>query len=84
MEDFSSKRAKHVIVISYDAFSEDNWDFASSLPNLSQLISKGVYSNDLGTGIKYKICLIHTSRKKYAKIYILFILFFVFFLKWAT
>ena len=47
MEDFSSKRAKHVIVISYDAFSEDNWDFASSLPNLSLLISKGVYSNDL-------------------------------------
>ena len=47
MEDFISKRAKHVIVISYDAFSEDNWDFASSLPNLSLLISKGVYSNDL-------------------------------------
>ena len=39
--------AKHLIVISYDAFSEDNWELARSLPNLSKLIRNGAYSTKL-------------------------------------
>lgn len=39
--------AKHLIVISYDAFSEDNWEMAKSLPNLSRLIRTGAYSTKL-------------------------------------
>ena len=33
--------AKHLVVISYDAFSGDNWELAKSLPNLSRLIKEG-------------------------------------------
>ncbi|WP_218641634.1 hypothetical protein [Paenibacillus odorifer] len=32
--------AKHLIVISYDAFSEDHCALASRLPNLAELIKK--------------------------------------------
>lgn len=39
--------AKYLVVISYDAFSEDNWEMASRLPNLSKLISNGAYSTKL-------------------------------------
>ncbi len=41
----SSQKAKHVIVISYDAFSEDQWELAKSLPNLSALIQQGASSS---------------------------------------
>lgn len=40
-------KSKHLIVISYDAFSEDNWEKASRLPNLSKLIKNGAYSKNL-------------------------------------
>ncbi len=40
-----NQKAKHVIVISYDAFSEDQWELAKSLPNLSALIQKGACSS---------------------------------------
>lgn len=39
--------AKHLIVISYDAFSEENWETARSLPNLSKLIKNGAFSTKL-------------------------------------
>jgi len=39
--------AKHVIVISYDAFSEENWERSKTLPNLAQLIKTGAYSTKL-------------------------------------
>ncbi|GIO44177.1 alkaline phosphatase family protein [Paenibacillus apis] len=39
--------AKHLIVISYDAFSEDNWETARRLPNLSKLIEQGASTNQL-------------------------------------
>lgn len=39
--------AKHLIVISYDAFSEDNWEMARRLPNLSRLIEQGASTNQL-------------------------------------
>ena len=38
---------KHLIYISYDAFSEDNWEMASRLPNLSILLKNGAYSTKL-------------------------------------
>ncbi len=41
------KDKKYLIVISYDAFSKLDWELASQLPNLSKLIQKGVYSNEL-------------------------------------
>lgn len=40
-------KAKHLIVVSYDAFSEDNWEAAKCLPNMSKLIASGAYSNKL-------------------------------------
>ena len=40
-------KAKHLIVISYDAFSSDNWERASGLPNLLKLIKSGAYSTKL-------------------------------------
>ncbi|OPX44753.1 type I phosphodiesterase / nucleotide pyrophosphatase [Ruminiclostridium hungatei] len=40
-------KSKHLVVISYDAFSEDNWEKASKLPNLSELIKNGAYSTKL-------------------------------------
>jgi len=43
----AQKTVQHVIVISYDAFSQDNWQLASSLPNLSKLIENGAYSSSL-------------------------------------
>ncbi len=39
--------AKHLFVISYDGFSEDNWEMAKSLPNMSRLIKNGAYSTSL-------------------------------------
>lgn len=47
MEQFNQGIAKHLIVISYDAFSEDNWEIAKKLPNLSKLIKTGAYSTKL-------------------------------------
>lgn len=43
----SSAIAKHLIVISYDAFSEDNWEMARHLPNLAKLIENGAHTNRL-------------------------------------
>lgn len=45
--EYSTIKAKHLIVISYDAFSNDNWEMARKLPNLSKLIENGVYSTNL-------------------------------------
>lgn len=39
--------AKHLIVISYDAFSTDQWEQARKLPNLSRLIDNGAYTTNL-------------------------------------
>lgn len=57
----SNKTAKHVIFISYDAFSEDNWERAKSLPNLSKLISKGAYTNKLKSIYPTLTYVIHTT-----------------------
>lgn len=47
MQKLDTGIAKHVIVISYDAFSEDNWDAAKKFPNLSRLMENGVFSTRL-------------------------------------
>lgn len=40
-------KADNVIVVSYDAFSEDNWEMAKKQPNLSRLAGNGAYSTKL-------------------------------------
>ncbi|WP_107942550.1 alkaline phosphatase family protein [Metasolibacillus fluoroglycofenilyticus] len=44
--DFIQIQNKYVIVVSYDAFSKDNWESAKSKPNLAKLIENGA-STDL-------------------------------------
>lgn len=39
--------ARHVFVISYDGFSEDNWEMAKGLPNMSRLLAKGAFCTSL-------------------------------------
>lgn len=53
--------AKHLIVISYDAFSEDNWEMASRLPNLSKLIKHGAHSNRLKSVYPTLTYVVHTT-----------------------
>lgn len=53
--------AKHLIVISIDALSEDNWDEAKKLPNFSKLINEGVYSTELKSVFPTHTYVVHTS-----------------------
>lgn len=53
--------AKHLIVISYDAFSEDQWEMASRLPNLSKLINNGAHSNKLKSVYPTLTYVVHTT-----------------------
>jgi predicted AlkP superfamily pyrophosphatase or phosphodiesterase len=43
----ANNKTKHLIVVSYDAFSAKDWEYASALPNLSDLINRGSWSNKL-------------------------------------
>ncbi|KTD87874.1 alkaline phosphatase family protein [Paenibacillus etheri] len=54
-------KAKHLIVISYDAFSEDQWEMASRLPNLSKLIKSGAHSNKLKSVYPTLTYVVHTT-----------------------
>ncbi|WP_342565650.1 alkaline phosphatase family protein [Paenibacillus sp. FSL R7-0345] len=56
-----SPKAKHLIVISYDAFSEDNWELASRLPNLGKLMKSGAYSNRLRSVYPTLTYVVHTT-----------------------
>ena len=38
-------KSNHCIVISYDAFSKDNWESAIKQPNLAKLLAKGASTN---------------------------------------
>ncbi|SDF53914.1 Predicted pyrophosphatase or phosphodiesterase, AlkP superfamily [Fontibacillus panacisegetis] len=53
--------AKHLIVISYDAFSEDHWELASTFPNLSKLINNGAYSKELKSVYPTLTYVVHTT-----------------------
>lgn len=57
----SEGKAKHLVVLSYDAFSEDNWEMASQLPNLSQLIKNGAYSKELKSVYPTLTYVVHTT-----------------------
>lgn len=54
-------KSKHLVVISYDAFSEDNWEKASRLPNLSKLIKNGAYSTNLKSVYPTLTYVVHTT-----------------------
>lgn len=54
-------KAKYLVVISYDAFSEDNWEKASRLPNLSKLIENGAYSTKLRSVYPTLTYVVHTT-----------------------
>lgn len=54
-------KAKHLIVISYDAFSEDNWEKAKSLPNLSRLLDNGVGTHKLKSVYPTLTYVVHTT-----------------------
>jgi predicted AlkP superfamily pyrophosphatase or phosphodiesterase len=54
-------KAKHLIVISYDAFSEDNWEMASRMPNLSKLMKGGAHSNRLRSVYPTLTYVVHTT-----------------------
>ncbi|MFF5996434.1 alkaline phosphatase family protein [Lysinibacillus sp. KU-BSD001] len=56
-----SKHEKYVIVISYDAFSQDNWEMASQQPNLSKLIGNGAWTTKLKSVYPTLTYVIHTS-----------------------
>lgn len=54
-------KSKHVVVISYDAFSEDNWDRARSLPNLLKLVKNGAYTTSLKSVYPTLTYVVHTT-----------------------
>jgi predicted AlkP superfamily pyrophosphatase or phosphodiesterase len=56
-----TKKAEHLIVISYDAFSEDNWERAKRLPNLKRLIVDGVSSSHLKSVYPTLTYVVHTT-----------------------
>ena len=60
-EKMTEGKAKHLVVLSYDAFSEDNWEKASRLPNLSQLIKNGSYSKELKSVYPTLTYVVHTT-----------------------
>ncbi|MEG0438452.1 MAG: alkaline phosphatase family protein [Solibacillus sp.] len=55
------EKEKFVIVISYDAFSKDNWDSAKSKPNLAQLIANGAATNQVKSVYPTLTYVIHSS-----------------------
>ncbi len=57
----STAKAKYLIVISYDAFSEDNYERASKLPNLAKLIKNGAYTKELKSVYPTLTYVVHTT-----------------------
>ncbi|WKY48802.1 ectonucleotide pyrophosphatase/phosphodiesterase [Eubacteriaceae bacterium ES3] len=52
---------KHLIVVSYDAFSEDNWESATKLPNLKKLIENGSWTRQLKSVYPTLTYVVHTT-----------------------
>lgn len=55
------KNNKYVIVVSYDAFSKDNWESAASKPNLAKLIERGASTNLMKSVYPTLTYVIHSS-----------------------
>ena len=52
---------KHCIVLSYDAFSQDNWAAASKLPHLNSLITRGATTTQVKSVYPTLTYVIHSS-----------------------
>lgn len=52
---------QHVIVISYDAFSKDNWEAACAQPNMRKLLERGAYTTEVQTVHPSLTYVIHSS-----------------------
>lgn len=57
----SNNHARHLIVISLDAFSEDNWEEAKKLPHFSYLIENGAFSDQLKSVFPTHTYVAHTT-----------------------
>lgn len=57
----SNRTAKHVVFISYDAFSQDNFNKAKKLPNLSKLIKNGIYTSNLNSVYPTLTYVVHST-----------------------
>lgn len=57
----SNRTAKHVVFISYDAFSQDNFNKAKKLPNLSRLIKNGIYTSNLNSVYPTLTYVVHST-----------------------
>jgi predicted AlkP superfamily pyrophosphatase or phosphodiesterase len=55
------RKIKHLIMVSYDAFSEDNWPAAKALPNLSGLIKNGTHCTALKSVYPTLTYVVHTT-----------------------
>lgn len=55
------QKSNYVIVVSYDAFSKDNWASAKSKPNLAKLIERGASTNLLKSVYPTLTYVIHSS-----------------------
>ncbi len=55
------KTQQHVIVISYDAFSKDNWDSACQQPNMARLLENGTYTTEMKSVYPTLTYVIHSS-----------------------
>ena len=56
-----AEKDQYLIVISYDAFSKDNWEAASKKPNLAKLIANGASTNRLKSVYPTLTYVIHSS-----------------------
>ena len=56
-----TNKDQYLVVISYDAFSKDNWDVASKKPNLAKLIATGASTNLLKSVYPTLTYVIHSS-----------------------
>lgn len=56
-----SNKDQYLIVISYDAFSKDNWDYAKKQPNLAKLIANGASTNNVKSVYPTLTYVIHSS-----------------------
>ncbi|NCB41861.1 MAG: alkaline phosphatase family protein [Clostridia bacterium] len=57
----NQQKIRNVILVSYDAFSEDNWDAAKALPNMAHLIENGTHCTALKSVYPTLTYVVHTT-----------------------